>query len=325
MRTATPTAPVRALVLMTLAGLAAATPVGAQDANILFPVDSLERWLGHEDFEILDRRGSRFEGDRTSRFALDFGQGRMIVAQWAPAPEGGDEFNNSPRYEVAAYEAQKLFLEPHEFVVPPTVARAFDLSWYHELKPDADPTFDDTESVLVVLQYWLFNLAGDDFWHRDRLETDTAYARAMGNFNLFTYIVSHNDQNRGNYLISAFEDNPRVFSVDNGLAFDSDLSDQGANWRRLRVDRVPAETVDRLRQLTQADVRRQLETVAQFRIEDDGTLTAVPVEPAIEPRRGIRQTDTTIQLGLTSYEIDDVWRRIQRVLERVDEGDLETF
>ena len=43
----------------------------------------------------------------------------------------------------------------------------------------------------------------------------------MANFNVFTYLVSHNDENEGNYLISGVEDNPRVFSVDNGLAFDN--------------------------------------------------------------------------------------------------------
>lgn len=314
------TTTVRFLVLV-LAALGTPGGAPAQDSNILIPVDSLERWLVHSDFDILDRR-SRFEGDRTSRVAMDFGDGNMLVVKWAQAPDDGDAFNNSPRYEVGAYEAQKLFLEPHEYVVPPTVMRAFDVDWYRTLEPGADPTFDDTESVLVVLQYWLFGIAGDDFWHPDRLETDTAYARAMGNFNAFTFIISHNDENQGNYLISQSEEQPRVFSVDNGLAFESIISDQGAAWRRIRVDAIPAETVDRLRSLTEADVRRQLETLAQFRIEPDGGLTVVPPEPAIDPGRGVRETDTMIQLGLDEREIRGVWRRIQRLLERVEKGDL---
>ena len=297
----------------------------AQDSNILAPPDTIEQRLRGQDFEILDRRGSRFEGDRTSRVALDFGDGNMLVAKWAPAPEDGDEFNNSPRYEVGAYVTQKLFLAPHEYVVPPTVLRAFDLDWYRELNPDADPTLDDTESVLVVLQYWLFNIAGDDFWHPDRLETDTAYARAMGNFNAFTYIVSHNDENIGNYLISASESNPRIFSVDNGLAFESEVSDQGAAWRRFRVDAIAAETVERLRALTEEGVRRQLETLAQFRIEPDGTLTRMPSQPAINSRIGVRQRDGIVQFGLTSREIDGVWRRIRQILDWVDDGDIDVL
>ena len=311
--------------LVALAALTAPVPSAAQDANILLPVDTIERLLKYGDFEILDRRGSRFQGDRTSRVALQFDDGTMMVVKWAPAPKGGEEFNNNPRYEVAAYELQKLFLEPHEFVVPPTVMRAFDLAWYHELNPDVRATFDDTESVLVALQYWLFGIAGDDFWHPDRLRTDSAYAHNIGNFNLFTYIVRHSDQNVGNYLISNSTANPRIFSVDNGIAFDSDISDRGADWRRLRVDSVPAQTIERLRQVTREELTRHLGTLAQFRIQADGTLTPEPAQPPIERRRGIRENATVIQLGLDERELDGVWRRIQRLLQRVDDGDLGTF
>ncbi|MDX1746228.1 MAG: hypothetical protein R3324_09850 [Halobacteriales archaeon] len=311
--------------LVALAALATPVPVAAQDANILLPVDTVERLLKFGDFEILDRRGSRFQGDRTSRVALQFNGATMMVVKWAPAPRGGDADNNSPRYEMAAYELQKMFLEPHEFVVPPTVIRAFDLPWYRTLDPDARPTFEDTRSVLVALQYWLFNIAGDDFYDRRRLDSDSVYARHLGNFNVFTYVARHNDQNMGNYLISSVESNPRVFSVDNGLAFHSRTSDQGADWRQLRVRRLPVETVERLRTITRADLQDQLGTLAQFEVRSDGTLTLEPSGPAIDPRRGIRTTETVIQLGLTEREIDDVWRRIQRLLDRVDDGDLETF
>ena len=311
--------------LATLIAVAAPAPTTAQDSNILLPVDTIERLLRFGDFQIVDSRGARFEGDRTSRVALDFGESGMLVVQWAKAPRGGDTDNNSPRYEMGAYELQKMFLEPHEYVVPPTVIRAFDLAWYQTLEPTARATFGDTEAVLVVLQYWLFNIAGDDFYDRRRLETDSVYAHHMGNFNIFTYVARHNDQNMGNYLISSVESNPRVFSVDNGLAFNSRTSDQGADWRQIRVDRVPAETIEQLRTLTRDDLQQRLGTLAQFRIQQDGTLVLEDPEPAIQPRRGIRETDTMIQLGLTEREINGVWNRIQRILDEVDDGDLETF
>ncbi|MFO7893115.1 MAG: hypothetical protein R6U63_05240 [Longimicrobiales bacterium] len=304
----------------------AVAPTGiAAQGNILHPPDTIEKRLAHDDFEIVDRRGSRFDGDRTNRVAMSFADGTMMVAKWALAPQGGEAYNNNPRYEVAAYELQKLFLRPHEFVVPPTVLRAFDLGWFRSLEPGVRPTFNDTESVLVVLQYWLFDIAGAEFWDRRRFASDSVYARHLANFNIFTYLVRHNDQNQGNYLISGIETDPRVFSVDNGIAFQSSVSDQGANWRRLRVDRLPTETIDRLRELTEEDVRRRLETVAQFRIQPDGTLTAEPTGPARDPGQGIRRSDRVIQLGLDRREIDDVWRRIQRLLARVDDGDFELF
>lgn len=312
-------------VLVALAVLAATGPASAQDSNILDPPDTVEKRLIHDHFEIVDRRGSRFEGDRTSRVALEFDDGQMMVAKWAPAPRGGEAFNNNPRYEVASYEIQKLFLEPHEYVVPPTVLRAFPLSWYRELDPDARATLRSTESVLVALQYWLFNIAGDDFWDRDRFATDTAYAHHLANFNILTYLIRHNDQNQGNYLISGNTDNPRIFSVDNGLAFESERSDQGARWRRLRVDRLPEKTVERLRDLTEPELYRRLETVAQFRVEPDGTLTPVPPEAAVEPDRGVRRTDDMIQFGLTRWEIQGVWRRVEHLLGEVEDGHIEVF
>ncbi len=305
----------------------AAVPGGAvAQGNILHPADSLEQWLQYGDFQVVDSRPSRgLPGERTSRNALSFDNGTMLVVKWAVAPEDGEAYNNNPRYEVAAYQMQKLFLEPHEYVVPPTVLRAFDLSWIRSLEPDVDPTFDDTESVLVVLQYWLFNIAGDEVWDADKFESDTLYARNLANFNIFTYLVRHNDQNQGNYLISGVEPGPRVFSVDNGIAFDASVSDQGARWRRIRVDRLPEATIERLRALTEEEVRARLETVAQFRINPDGTLTTVPPGPAIDPRRGIRKTDEMIQFGLSDRELNALWRRIERLLERVDDGDFELF
>ncbi|MFW5946880.1 MAG: hypothetical protein ACOCUW_00195, partial [Gemmatimonadota bacterium] len=292
---------------------------------ILLPVDTVESLLAEGQFRILDRRGSRFEGDRTSRVALDFGNNRLLAAKWAEAPRGGDETNNSPRYELAAYRIQSLFLEPYEYVVPPTVARAFPLDWYRTLVPRARATFRGTESVVVVLQYWLFNVTPDGFWDEDRFARDTVYARHLANFNILTYLIRHNDENEGNYLVSSSRGTPRVFSVDNGLSFDSEVSDVGAGWRSLNVDRLPGTTVDRLRALTEDQLIRRLETVAEFRVREDNTLVAVTPGPALSGSRGIRQADGRIQFGLTRREIRDVWRRLQRLLDDVDDGDLQVF
>ncbi len=316
----------RLAAFATLALSLALPRTGAAQGNILHPPDSLEQWLRYGHFDVVDSRPSRgLPGERTSRNALSFENGTMLVVKWAVAPKHGEAYNNNPRYEVAAYELQKLFLEAHEYVVPPTVLRAFDVSWLRDLESDVEPTFNHTRSILVVLQYWLFSIAGDDVWDRDRLETDSVYARHLANFNIFTYLVRHSDQNIGNYLISSIEPGPRVFSVDNGIAFDATVSDQGARWRRIRVDRLPEETVERLRALTEEEVRARLETVAQFRILSDGTLQAMEPGPATDPGQGIRRTGDVIQLGLSRREIDGVWRRTQRLLARVDDDDFELF
>lgn len=331
--TASPLRPARlALLLAGLAVSAAAAPVGlapaglaAQDVNVLLPTDSIEARLASGAFEILDRRGSRFEGDRTSRVALSYPDGVMLVTKWARSAPGGETFNNVPRYEMAAYEVQKLFLDESEFVVPPTVARAFTLDWYRELEPGASATFRNTKSVVVVLQYWLVNVTGTDFWDAARFEADTVYARHLANFNILTHLIFHGDENAGNYLISRAPDNPRVFSVDNGVAFSGDVSDRGHNWRRLRVDRLPATTVERLRSVTREELVRQLETVVEFRVLDDGTLEAVEPGPNLSPNRGVRRSGDRIQLGLTAREINGVWSRLERLLRDVDRGSTSVF
>ncbi|MEJ2501749.1 MAG: hypothetical protein P8177_00285 [Gemmatimonadota bacterium] len=305
--------------------LGALAPAPARAQNILTPVDSIERLLRSEPFEIIDRRGSRFEGDRTSRVALTFADGTLIPAKWAPAPIGGEEFNNTPRYEIAAYEIQDLFLTEEELVVPPTVARAVPIERYRELDARAEPTFHNTRSVLVVLQYWLFNVSADDVWDEDRFEADSLYARYFANFNILTYLIRHNDENEGNYLISAVDSNPRVFSVDNGLSFSSEASDRGYRWRTIRVDRLPAATVERLRDVTEEDLMAQLRTVAQFGILPSGHLTPQEPGPSIDDWRGVRRDETRLQLGLTEREIRGIRDRIEDLLEDVDKGRYTLF
>lgn len=301
----------------------------AQDVNILMPVDSIERRLALEPFEVIDRRPSRgLEGERTYRTAMAFPDGAMVVAKWARAAPGGEAFNNSPRFELAAYELQKLFLDEDEFVVPPTVARTFPLWVYQTLAPDdtdTRPTFRGTRSVLVAIQYWLFNITADGFWDRDRFDADSLYARHFGNFNIMTYLVRHGDVNEGNYLISTVPENPRVFSVDNGVSFSSVESDRGYRWRQLRVDRLPAATIERLRALAAEDLVRQLETVAEFRIHPDGTMELAEPGPNLDSNRGVRTSADRVQLGLTSREISAVWGRVRHLLEQVDRGRIEVF
>jgi hypothetical protein len=299
-------------------------PAAGQDANIMLPVDSIERLLREAPFDIVHIRGSRTDGDRTSRATLSFADGTVLQAQWAAAPPGGEAFNNVPRFEVASYALQKLFLEPPDYVVPPTVVRAFPLAWARAEADEAAPaTWSGTESVLVVLQYWLFNITSEDVWDEDRFAADTAYARHLADFNVLTYLVRHGDQNVGNYLVSTDSTNPRVFSVDNGVAFSSEASDRGHRWRYLRVDRLPAGTVDRLRSVTEADLAERLETLAQFRVRPDGQLERVPPTENLDENRGVRRDGGTIQLGLTRREIREVRDRIEELIRDVDGGDLQ--
>jgi hypothetical protein len=296
----------------------------AQDINVHLPVALIEQRLGKDTFRILDIRGSRKVDDRTSRATLAFPDSAVIVAKFAPAAQGGEVFNNAPRYEVAAYEFQKMFLDELDYVVPPTLLRVFDLDWYKTLNPDVKATFSKTRSVLTVLQYWLQSVGQDSVFDMKRFERDTAYARHLANLNLFTHLVKHNDANIGNVLISTSPINPRLFAVDNGLAFGRDESDRGVVWRELRVPRVPAYTIERLRKITRDDLERTLGVLAEYEIRD-GQLVPVEKGPNLNRGQGVRRKDNRVQFGLTRVELNGVEERLEALLKRVDGGRLKTF
>jgi len=298
------------------------SPVSAgQDLNVILPVAEIESRLRDRPFQILDWRGSRREDDRTQRAVLAFEDSAVLIAKWAVAPpNGGGRFNNEPRYEVAAYELQKLFLEESEYVVPPTVLRAFPLDFVRAQIAGVKPTFGSVPgSVLVALQYWLFSVTPEGFWDPDRARTDTAYARHIGNFNILTYLIRHSDANAGNYLISSAPENPRVFSVDNGVAFASDESNRGTQWRDLLVERFSRRTMERLKTVTRDGLEQRLGVLAEFELRE-GTLVPVPAGPNIGRHRGVRRNAERVQLGLTEAEIRQVEVRLRELLWKINDG-----
>lgn len=312
-----------AAFILALGALLVPPPARAQDLHILWPADTVERRLVAAPLKVLHLTGSRWEKDRTQRVVLAFPDSSVMQVKWAKAPRrGGGVFNNEPRYEVAAYELQKLFLTEDEYVVPPTALRAFPLEWYRTLEPGAPPTFEGASSVLVALQYWLSGVTIRDVYDRDRLRADSVYARHLGNLNVLTHLIRHKDSNLGNFLISEDSTTPRIFSVDNGVAFDSEESDRGTEWQRIRVDRLPHGTVERLRGIRLEDLRRSLGVLAQFEIRE-GQLARVEPGENLDERRGIRRAARVIQLGLSAREIRGIHGRLRKLLERVDRGRIE--
>jgi hypothetical protein len=312
-----------ALLGAALLGTAVPAPATAQDANVLHPVSFIERTLRYDSLRILDWRGSRAVHDRTQRVILQLDDSEVMIAKWANAPPGGTAFNNEPRYEVAAYVLQTMFLEPHEYVVPPTLMRMLPLEFVRERIPLAEPTFPNAGSVLVVLQYWLQRVSQDNVWNARRAQNDTSYARHVGNLNLLTHLINHRDSNIGNVLISD-GDPPRLFAVDNGVAFRSEESNRGSAWQSLRVRRLPATTVERLRALTREDLDRTLGVLVEYELRDG---RYIEVEPGanLNPSRGVRNIGHRVQFGLTSAEIGDVERRLSSVLRSIERGQVTTF
>jgi hypothetical protein len=306
-------------VLAVNALIALPQPVTAQQEarsqlNFLLPVEEIEQLLTDGEFRIIDWRGARKPEDRTQRVAIAFDDTVVFSVQWANAPKNGATFNNQPRYELAAYVLQKMFLDPDDYVVPPTVIRSFPLDFVRAQVPEVRPTFDEAPaSVLVALQYWLLAVTPDNVWDAQRARRDSVYARHFGNLNVLTYIINHGDSNTGNVLLSESTTNPRVYAVDNGVAFTSMPSDRGFIWRDLLAERLSRATVERLRTITRADLDRALGVLVEFEIRD-GQLVAVEPGANMGTGRGVRRSRNRVQLGLTSQEIQGVERRIRALL-----------
>jgi hypothetical protein len=310
--------------LLTLAMLLGVSAVAsAQDLNVPRPAADIERQLATEPFRIVAAEISRpkAKGDITLKADLSFSGQAPYRVKLRRAEPGAEDFNNRPRYDLAAYELQKLFLEPAEYVVPPTALRFVPLAELQPYAAAAKPTFRGSDEVLVVLQYWLQEVKlAADLYDAARFATDTGYARHLGQLNVLTWLIEHGDSNLGNFLISKAEQAPRVFSVDNGVAFAYNESDREHAWKDLRVPRLPADTVARLRAVTPAELQQRLGVLAQWRL-DGGRWIAVDVGANLDRRNGVRRAGDVVQLGLREGEIDQVARRLKRLLERIDDGE----
>ena len=302
-------------------------PASAQDRNVLLPVAELEHMLQSEPLRIVSAQISRpkIQGDITLKAEVVFGERPPMRIKIRRAQPGADTFNNVPRYELAAYDLQKLLLDAPEYVVPPTALRMVPLAELRAYARQAKSTFRGSDDVLCVVQYWLQDVINPaDVLDPVQLQSDAVYARHVGQLNVLTYLIQHGDSNVGNFLVSAEPKGARVFAVDNGVAFASEESDRGELWKSMRVKRLPADVVERLRRMTEADLASRLGVIAQWQLTN-GHYVAVPLGANLAPGSGVRREGATLQMGLTRDEISDVWDQARRLLKMIDKRELVSF
>jgi hypothetical protein len=317
---------VRRLTIALLA-LAIAGAAVAQDLNIPVPVAELERMLATEPLQIVSAEISRpkAKGDITLKAEVSFGGRPPFRVKLRKSEPGAEAFNNVPRYDIAAYELQRLLMDPAEYVMPPTALRMIPLADFQRYSPDVKPTFKGADEVLGVVQYWLQEIkVVADVYDAARFESDPVYARHIGQLNVFTFLIEHRDSNMGNFLISKAEQGPRVFSIDHGVAFASLDSDRGTAWLEMRVNRLPKDTVERVRILTKDELSARLGVLAQWELRD-GHYVAVPPTANKWPSRGVRIKDGVVQMGLTRAEIAAIDRQVKRLVHQVDFGTIKAY
>ena len=313
-----------ASLLATSLLLALGTTAAAQDSNITQPIADLERLLAAEPLVITQAEISRpkAKGDITLRADVSFGGAPPLRVKLRKAEPGADTFNNVPRYDLAAYELQKLFIDPAEYLVPPTALRFIPRADFAKYQPEVARTFSSADQVLAVLQYWLSDITVvADVLDPARFEADALYARHIGQLNVLTYLIEHRDSNVGNFLIGKSPIGARVFSIDHGVAFASIDSDRGEAWKQMRVNRLPADTVARLRTITLPSLEQRLGVLAQWKLEGD-RFVPVALGPNLSPGRGVRRQGKDLQMGLKKSEISAVNRLLGRLLQRIDAGEI---
>lgn len=304
--------------------LALAAMAAAQDANIKQPIAELEKLLAAEPLVIKEAEISRpkAKGDITLKAEVSFGGAPPMRVKLRKSEPGANSFNNVPRYDLAAYELQKLFLDPDEYLVPPTALRMVPLADFQKYSPGVKRTFSNADQVVAVVQYWLSDILSiPDVYDAERFARDPLYARHIGQLNLLTYLIRHRDSNQGNFLIGKAERGARVFSIDHGVAFASEESDRGDVWKDMRVNRVPADAVERLRKITPEILTERLAVLAQWRLEG-GKYVPVANGRNLSESRGVRRKGDDLQMGLTKGEIRELHRLLTRLLQRIDRGEI---
>jgi hypothetical protein len=288
---------------------------------------ALEARLTSTPFTIKFAKKARdaLADDTALRSDIVFDDGVEMRIKIRRANSGGTEFNNEPRYERAAYLMQKLLVDPSESIAPVTVLRPLPLEQLRAWAPSASATFRSSTDVLAVVQHWLPDVVGpDDAWDAARFEADPKYARQIANVNILTFLIRHKDSNKGNILLSADLNAPRAWVIDSGVAFASPRSDRGTLWKDIRVPRVPADTIARVRALDLDRISAALAVVAQFEVRDHH-LVAVPLTAPFHKHEGVRRSRNVIQLGLNALELADLEQRRKDLLALVDSGALPTF
>lgn len=299
-----------------------------------------EKLLARADLEIVDaaRPPAGIQGARVLTLRAPTSPPTVFRAKWRA--HATTTSRNSPRRELAAYAVQKLFLDPDEYVVPPTAPHCFALDMFRrEVDRGARATFDGVPCVYGILSYWLedvqsledairagwFDGKDNQALDPELFERNRAYRDSIADVNLFTVVIAHVDGHPWNFLLTLDARSPRVYSIDNSLSLGLPRNRRLASvhdWSRIRVPALRRASVDRLREAS--DQVDDLGVVAVLAVDDrrfavTGRGDAGPVE------QGTDRRDDRLIVGLTRSEIAGVRQRIAALLEQVDRGQIRTY
>lgn len=317
------------IALTALAVLASTLLGGGARADGLPPnwpmaPSELERRFAEGRFRILEVKSAGAGVTGAARLKLEYEDGRTLKVKWKVAPgHTFDGWNNSPRRELAAYAIQRWITDENDYLVPTVAPVCIPMEDYKAIDPKARPSRPGTSCVLGVFAVWIDEVTvPEKFYFPERFRTDPAYARSMADFNLLAYLIEHRDGRDGNLLISTVPGDPRVFAIDNGIAFDAfPWNFLVRNWHKIRVPWLNKDSVDRLRSIGKAEIEA-LGVVVELQAGEDGIFRQVPPGPNIDDDEGARIQGNRVQFGLNDDDLEDLEERVEDLLEDVDEGKI---
>jgi len=304
----------------------------------------LEKRFAREDFTVRKAEETSSGITGALKLVLAYPDGKELEVKWKSVPPGdADGWNNAPRKELATYEIQKLIVDENDYMVPTVGLSCLPMEKFQavmQLKELADqeggetdedekgdvddevrPSLPGSSCVLGVLAVWMKDVrARERFENLDRFRSDPLYARYLADFNVLTYLVDHRDGREGNLLESTIAGDPRVYAVDNGLAFATfPWNMRVANWWIIRVPWLRRDTIDRLRKVDKPRLQR-LGVLAELEADALGVYRVVASGPNDNTKEGVRVRGNRVQFGLKPREIDQIHDRIQSLLKRIDSG-----
>jgi hypothetical protein len=255
------------------------------------------------------------------------GPGIELPVKWATAPpRTADGWNNCPRKEMAAFVIQQWFAAPVDWMVPPTAIRAIAVDDYRRLQRRARPTLSESRCVLGLIAAWYERSRTPDVvYDAARARSDRRYAARLADLNVLTYLIQHRDGRRSNFLVTTDDGSPRVFSIDNGIAFGNLVWNYFVrNWDVIRVPALRRETIARLRAVGSPDLDSLL-VLQELALDAKGVFQPITPTAPFDSSRGVARRAGRVQFGLTARERDGVAHRLQLLLEQVDSGAIPLF
>jgi hypothetical protein len=282
--------------------------------------------LAFEDFTIQEVKSAGAGVTGAARFKIAFPDGTVMKIKWKRFPETTlDGWNNSPRKEMAAYRIQRWLFDEEDYVVPTAVPRCLPLDLYKAADPAATASVPGSACVLGLEAVWMNDVKEADDLLEDideRVAKDPHFGAHLADFNLVTYLVDHRDGRDGNFLISTDPNDPRVFAIDNGIAFEGfPWNFFVRNWNTVRVPWLRRDPIERLRALPDEEIER-LAALFDMELDAAGIYRLKQPSAPIDPKKGVRIVPGRIQLGLTAKEIAALKDRIHDLLADVDAGKI---